>query len=384
MKRRDMKKKSMDSNIPTEVLAAYLDGNATASETQAILEAMAEDAELNELMRISQCVDAELGMPCEEMEILPITAMAATCKESNYCCLECEKYILRQLEMDYDAESLLKDAVQNKWLKEKGTALHHIGRHLEKRGLVVVRRYHCTLEDITEALQAGDGVIAAVDGGELTGDVLSEWHEDRWVGEIPDHTVVVKAYHPKEKTIEIYNPDSPKEIDTYPVSRFLDAWKDSKNYLVTINKKDMKTYDPKPLDLSQIELPEELKELREALAENAHDVWAVERMAQGWTYGPKRDDDKKETPCMVPYSQLPESEKKFDRDMAESSLKLVKAVGYDIIKKEDTELYRLLKQRLIDAKQEFHCPECNGLVYKRQVFCDHCGKKLEIDWNLYK
>ena len=374
----------MDSNIPTEVLAAYLDGNATASETQAILEAMAEDAELNELMRISQCVDAELGMPCEEMEILPITAMAATCKESNYCCLECEKYILRQLEMDYDAESLLKDAVQNKWLKEKGTALHHIGRHLEKRGLVVVRRYHCTLEDITEALQAGDGVIAAVDGGELTGDVLSEWHEDRWVGEIPDHTVVVKAYHPKEKTIEIYNPDSPKEIDTYPVSRFLDAWKDSKNYLVTINKKDMKTYDPKPLDLSQIELPEELKELREALAENAHDVWAVERMAQGWTYGPKRDDDKKETPCMVPYSQLPESEKKFDRDMAESSLKLVKAVGYDIIKKEDTELYRLLKQRLIDAKQEFHCPECNGLVYKRQAFCDHCGKKLEIDWNLYK
>ena len=379
-----MKRKSMDSNIPTEVLAAYLDGNATANETQMILDAMAEDAELNELLHISQCVDAELGMVGEELEILPMTAMAATCKESNYCCLECEKYILRQLEMDYDAESLLKDAVQNKWLKEKGTALHHIGRHLEKRGLVVVRRYHCTLEDITEALQAGDGVIAAVDGGELTGDVLSEWHEDRWVGEIPDHTVVVKAYHPKEKTIEIYNPDSPKEIDTYSVSRFLDAWKDSKNYLVTINKKDMKTYDPKPLDLSQIELPEELKELREALAENAHDVWAVERMAQGWTYGPKRDDDKKETPCMVPYSQLPESEKKFDRDMAESSLKLVKAVGYDIIKKEDTELYRLLKQRLIDAKQEFHCPECNGLVYKRQVFCDHCGKKLEIDWNLYK
>ena len=136
--------------------------------------------------------------------------------------------------------------------------------------------------------------------------------------------------------------------------------------------------------MSQIELPEELNELREALAENAHDVWAVERIAQGWTYGPKRDDDKKETPCMVPYSQLPESEKKFDRDMAESSLKLVKAVGYEIIKKEDTELYRLLRQRLLYAKQEFHCPECQGLVSKHQVFCDHCGKKLEIDWKLYK
>lgn len=379
-----MKMKSMDSNIPTEVLAAYLDGNATASETQAILDAMAEDAGLNELMRISQCVDAELGMACEEMEILPMTAMAATCEESNYCCLECEKFILQQLGMDYDAESMLRDAVQNRWLKDKGTALHHVGRHLEKRGLVVVRRFHCSLEDISEALQAGDSIIAAVDGGELTGDMLAEWHEDRWIGEIPDHTVVIKAYNPIEKTVEIYNPDSPKELDTYPISRFLDAWKDSKYYLVTINFKDMKTYDPKPIDLSQVELPEELNELREALAENAHDVWAVERMAQGWTYGPKRDDDKKETPCMVPYSQLPESEKKFDRDMAESSLKLVKAVGYEIIKKEDTELYRLLKQRLLDAKQEFHCPECKGLVSKYQVFCDHCGKKLEIDWKLYK
>ena len=146
----------------------------------------------------------------------------------------------------------------------------------------------------------------------------------------------------------------------------------------------MEEYNPQPIDLSKVELPEELDELREALAENAHDVWAVERIAQGWSYGEKRDDDKKETPCMVPYSQLPESEKKFDRDMAESSLKLVKAVGYDIIKKEDTALYRLLKQRLLASKEEYHCPVCNGLVYKRQVFCDHCGRKLEIDWNLYK
>ena len=135
--------------------------------------------------------------------------------------------------------------------------------------------------------------------------------------------------------------------------------------------------------MSNVELPEELNELREALAENAHDVWAVERMAQGWKYGPKRDDDKKENPCMVPYSQLPESEKVFDREMAESSLKLVKAIGYDIIKIEDTELYRELKQRLMNAKEEYHCPKCGGLVYKYQVFCDKCGEKLDIDWSVY-
>ena len=379
-----MKKKSVDDNISTEVLAAYLDGNATDAEIHTILDAMAEDAELRELMRISQCVDAELGMVDNDMEFLPLTAMAATCDEGNNCCLECEKYILQQWNIEYDEKAMLQDAVQNKWLKEQGTVLHHVGRHLEKNGLVVIRRYHCTLEDIEEALLVGDSIIAAVDGGELNGNPIEEWCEDMMTGEIPDHTVVIKSYNPIEKTMEIYNPDSPKGVETYAVSCFLDAWKDSKCYLVTINLKDMKTYNPQPIDLSNIELPEELNELREALAENAHDVWAVERMAQGWTYGPKRDDDKKETPCMVPYSQLPESEKKFDRDMAESSLKLVKAVGYEIIKKEDTELYRLLKQRLLDARQEFHCPECQGLVSKHQVFCDHCGKKLEIDWKLYK
>ena len=55
--------------------------------------------------------------------------------------------------MDYDEECMLKDAVQNKWLKDKGTALHHVGRHLEKKGLVVVRRYHCSMEDIASALR---------------------------------------------------------------------------------------------------------------------------------------------------------------------------------------------------------------------------------------
>ena len=146
----------------------------------------------------------------------------------------------------------------------------------------------------------------------------------------------------------------------------------------------MKTYNPKPIDLSDVELTEDLNELREAIAENAHDVWAVERQAQGWTYGEQRDDNKKETPCMVPYSQLPDSEKKFDRDMAMNTLKLVKKLGYDLIKREETELYKALKQRIQNSGEEFHCQECGHVVYKHQVFCDKCGCKLDIDWASFK
>lgn len=146
----------------------------------------------------------------------------------------------------------------------------------------------------------------------------------------------------------------------------------------------MKTYNPKPIDLSDVELTEDLNELREAIAENAHDVWAIERQAQGWTYGEQRDDNKKETPCMVPYSQLPDSEKKFDRDMAMNTLKLVRKLGYDLIKREETELYKVLKQRIQGAEEEFHCQECGHVVYKYQVFCDACGRKLDINWDLLK
>lgn len=93
---------------------------------------------------------------------------------------------------------------------------------------------------------------------------------------------------------------------------------------------DSETYYPKLRDLSQVELPEGYDELREAIAANAHDRWALERQSEGWTYGYKRDDSNLQTPDMVPYSQLPESEKKYDRIMAEDTLKFLISLGYKI------------------------------------------------------
>lgn len=91
-------------------------------------------------------------------------------------------------------------------------------------------------------------------------------------------------------------------------------------------------YTPKPVDTSKIELPKELLELTEKIAENVHDIWAVGRISQGWTYGEKRDDDKKTTPCLVPYDMLSETEKEYDRATALETLKLIVALGYKIEK----------------------------------------------------
>jgi hypothetical protein len=93
-------------------------------------------------------------------------------------------------------------------------------------------------------------------------------------------------------------------------------------------------YQPKPIDTGDVVLPESLLALTEQIAESVHDVWALGRIKEGWTYGPVRDNEKKTTPCLVPYDELPESEKEYDRNTALQTLKLIVALGYRIEKNE--------------------------------------------------
>lgn len=381
-----MKKRSVDNTISAEVLAAFLDGNATAQESQAIIDAMSNDACLREVMRISQAVDAELGALSSDIELLPMAAMAATCEEGNLCALECEEYLLKRFGVECDRAQMLKKAMQNGWQKDGGTALHNVGRHAESYGMIATRQYKCTVADIVSALSAGEGVIVAVDGGELLGDRVTEMREDLFVGQIPDHTIVVLRCDEEQGTITVYDPNSCCEEDTYPMRQFENAWNDSKNYLVTITLKEMKTYVPKPIDLSDVELTEDLNELREAIAENAHEVWAEGRQKEGWTYGPRRDDVLKQTPDMVAYSQLTDSEKQYDRNMAMNTLKLVIKLGYDLVKREETELYKELIERIRNINDSMMCPYCcNTPIFKHDVFCRKCGHDLRgIDWSLHE
>ena len=92
----------------------------------------------------------------------------------------------------------------------------------------------------------------------------------------------------------------------------------------------MKPYEPKPIEISDVELPAPLLHLAETLAESVHDMWAQSRLASGWTYGPERDDTLKHSPCLVPYAELPESEKAYDRDTAIGTLKAILKLGFKI------------------------------------------------------
>ena len=91
-----------------------------------------------------------------------------------------------------------------------------------------------------------------------------------------------------------------------------------------------KNYVPQPMDTEDIQLPEELDALVEQMAKNVHEVWANSRMEQGWTYGEERNDALKHHPCLVPYEELPEVEKAYDRDTALGTLKLICKLGFKI------------------------------------------------------
>ena len=92
----------------------------------------------------------------------------------------------------------------------------------------------------------------------------------------------------------------------------------------------MQTYIPTPVDTQSIELPQELDSLVEEMSKNVHEVWAQTRIAQGWTYGAERNDAQKKHPCLVPYEELSEEEKTYDRNTSMETIKLILKLGFKI------------------------------------------------------
>lgn len=89
-------------------------------------------------------------------------------------------------------------------------------------------------------------------------------------------------------------------------------------------------YTPNPIDTSEVELSDDMLELVERLAENAHENWAEQRMKDGWKYGEHRNDEKKQHPCLVPYCLLSNEEQEYDRITAVETIKVLLSMGYKI------------------------------------------------------
>lgn len=308
-------------HISDELLAAYLDGNTTREETEQVLQALQNAPSLQEVLQVAIDVDSELAQG--EAKALPMLEMAAESSQ-NLCGILCELYVLQRRFVRYEKDRLIALAKEQGWLRREGVPLHAMGQLLSHMGLIVTRKYDASLDDIHEALSRDNDVIVAVDSDKLYYGLPDE--EDA-----ANHAVVVSEINLKADTITIFDPQYGlrKTIDCHD---FELAWRESQYYMVRVLQ-SIEEYVPKPIFLKYIPLDDDLKNLQEAIAENAHDVWAEARMKEGWTYGPQRDDAAKKHPDLVPYTALPDSEKEYDRIMAFNTIKLVKKLGYAIVRR---------------------------------------------------
>lgn len=317
--------------ISDELLAAFLEGNTSKEETKQVLQAIRNDAALQETLDIALKVDEDVLMNegtssdasvAMEIEILPMLQKAALSGE-NICAVLCEIFILHRRGIPYDQEWLLNAARRKDWLKPEGTPLYCLGNLLAYSGMFVCRKYNSTIDDIKRAIKNDNDVVIGVDREKL-------YAEDIDLEDLTNHAVVVT--HVEEDAITIFDPYQEPYIARIPISDFLKAWKESQYYMIQVLQ-SVDEYTPKPINVDSIPLDGDLEELQEAIAENAHDIWAEARMNEGWTYGKERDDTNKKHPDLVPYSALPDSEKEYDRIMAFNTIKLVRKLGFDIVKR---------------------------------------------------
>lgn len=84
------------------------------------------------------------------------------------------------------------------------------------------------------------------------------------------------------------------------------------------------------INTKEIGLPDELLRMSELLAANVHHRWVQRRFADGWQYGAKRDDNRKEDPSLVPYSELSQTEKEYWRETALDTIKTILACGFEL------------------------------------------------------
>lgn len=236
--------------LTEELLDAFLEGRTSLEETMAVIQMARQDEELSRVIRLYDQVDKRFNPDFSPKSLrigeglhalseadasasIPYTALAAdtTC---NDCVLACESYIMQKRLQTVDEKALRAEAQKHRWLRKEGTPLYHIGKLLELAGLEVHRRFECDIRRVTDELEKGHDVIVAVDGNELVGNYQKERIKDAQEGETANHAVVVCEVRIDEDAVIVHDPQSTNDFDRYSVSQFVDAWEDSRRFMVVV------------------------------------------------------------------------------------------------------------------------------------------------------
>lgn len=208
--------------ISDELLAAYLDGNTNEEETKQVLRALKHDKQLQEILNVALQTEDKASLIPLQSEVLPMLQMAALSGE-NICAVLCELFILQRHHIPYNEEELVNTAKHEGWLKPQGTPLYCIGNLMELKGLKVERKYDTTISDLRFAIENDNDVVVGVDREKLYADENDP--ED-----LTNHAIVVTAIN--NDVVTIFDPYKKPEIINIPLPEFMDAWKESRFYMV--------------------------------------------------------------------------------------------------------------------------------------------------------
>ncbi|XP_076834094.1 ryanodine receptor 3 isoform X4 [Brachyhypopomus gauderio] len=129
-----------------------------------------------------------------------------------------------------------------------------------------------------------------------------------------------------------YEALQPKEkMRVEPVKEYKRDMDGVRDLLGTTHVLSQASFIPTPVDTSQVVMPLHLEKVRDRLAENIHELWAMNKIELGWSYGKMRDDNKRQHPCLVDFSKLPETERNYNLQMSTETLKTLLAVGCHMV-----------------------------------------------------
>ena len=322
--------------IDDMLLAAFLSGNTTAEETFAILKAAKTNPDVAFVLDVAEASGYLSPKPERNLSVqpvcktfalnsyhLPVMRLAASSK-ANDCVVKCEQYVLEKRGLQSYYEKLVKKARRHHWLQSEGTPLYNIGRLLELARMSVSRQFGGTLDDLLNELNGNCSIIVALNAGRLA-------NPKTRTAAIVNHAVVVVEIDEEEDYVELYDPQSSNPTDRYSIEDFLRAWKPSKDYFVSIIERGIRPYTPHPEYVAHIKLPEEIMPLADMLAENAHEIWAKDRLAEAEKKKAKgKDVNPYDDPFMKPFHELNKQKQKTDYLSALNTIKLLYKLGFKI------------------------------------------------------
>ncbi len=295
---------------------------------------------------------------------LPVMRLAAN-SEANDCVVKCEAFVLSKFGKVSQYNRLCREACYHDWLQKGGTPLYNIGRLLELAQLSVSRRFRGTLEEMQGELNGKCSVIVAMNANRLA-------NPKSRASAACDHAVVVTEINQDEGYVELYDPQSGNQADRYPVETFLRAWKPSKNFFVSIIERGVRPYTPHPEYVAHIKLPEDIMPIADMLAENAHDIWAKKRLADG-NYDPS---------YMKPFCELNKKQRNMDYPTALNTIKLLYKLGFTITKNETSEFVFQSNKRDAEGKYVPNPINVDDVVLPKEVenLTEYIAENAHEEW----